>query len=98
MHIIDPHAGFFGSARVRVRQLAKTLDLQYSGELISGVTTILVVADSTLQSRAELLCGLKARTAVLWGNVNIVSNQWLEDSAQLGAYCELEGYTLNQVD
>ena len=53
-------AGYFGAWRERVKQLAEALDLEYSGELVSGVTTILVVAESQSESCAELLLGLKA--------------------------------------
>ena len=87
-------AGYFGAWRERVKQLAKALDLEYSGELVSGVTTILVVAESQSESCAELLLGPKARTAMQWGDIDIVRHQWLEDSAQHGALCDLEAYTL----
>ena len=87
-------AGYFGAWRERVRHLAKALDLEYSGELVSGVTTILVVAESQGKSCAELLLELKARTAMQWGDIDIVRHQWLEDSAQHGALCDLEAYTL----
>ena len=82
---------------MRVKQLANALDLQYIGELIQGVSKILVVADSPLQSQAELLRGLKARTAAQWGDIRVVSHQWLEDSALQGVLCNTEGYTLLQV-
>lgn len=87
-------AGYFGAQRQRVKQLAKTLDLRYSGELIFGISTVLVVADCSSSSQAELLTGLKAKTAALWGNVAIVSHQWLEDSAQQGALSDLKNYAL----
>ena len=77
-----------------MKQLAKALDLEYSGELVSGVTTILVVAESQGKSCAELLSGLKARTALQWGDIDIVRHQWLEDSAQHGTLCDREAYTL----
>ena len=48
-----------------MRHLAKALDLEYSGELVSGVTTILVVAESQGKSCAKLLSGLKGRQACL---------------------------------
>ena len=87
-------AGYFGAQRQRVKQLAKALGLRYSGELVFGDTTVLVVADCSSSSQAELLTGLKARTAALWGNVAIVSHRWLEDSAQQGALSDLEKYIL----
>ena len=40
---------------------------------------------------------LKARTAAQWGNISIVSHQWLEDSALQGVLCTLKGYTLLKV-
>ena len=80
-----------------MKQLANALGLQYTGELIQGVSRILVVADSPLQSQAELLRGLKARTAAQWGDISIVTHQWLEDSALQGVLCNTEGYTLLQV-
>ena len=80
-----------------MKQLANALGLQYTGELIQGVSRILVVADSPLQSQAELLHGLKARTAAQWGDISIVSHQWLEDSALQGVLCNTEGYLLLQV-
>ena len=73
-------AGYFGAQRQRVKQLAKALDLRYSGELVFGISSVLVVADCSSSSQAELLTGLKARTAALWGNVAIVSHRWQEDS------------------
>ena len=87
-------AGYFGAARQRVKQLSKALNLQYSGELINGVTKVLVVADDLTRPPAELLAGQKVRTATSWGNVTVVSHQWLEDSAQRGVLCDPKHYTL----
>ena len=80
-----------------MKQLANALGLQYTGELIQGVSRILVVADSPLQSQAELLHGLKARTAAQWGDISMVSHQWLEDSALQGLLCNTKGYVLLRV-
>lgn len=95
MQFIAPEpAGYFGAARQRVKHLSKALGLRYSGELINGITTVLVVADDPTKSPAELLTGPKARTATSWGNVTILSHQWLEDSAQQGSLCDPKHYTL----
>ena len=77
-----------------MKQLSRSLNLQYSGDLIYGVTTVLVVADDLNMPQSELLKGQKARTAASWGNVTIVSNQWLEDSAQRGSLCDTQNYKL----
>ena len=77
-----------------MKQLAKSLDIQYSGELIKGITNVLVVADDPNTPSAELLDRQKATTARVWGNIKVVSNQWLEDSAQRGALCDPTEYTL----
>ncbi|CAL5227986.1 g11039 [Coccomyxa viridis] len=49
--------GYFGAARQRVKQLSKALNLNYCGELINGVTKVLVVADNPTKPPAELLAG-----------------------------------------
>ena len=77
-----------------MKQLSRSLNLQYSGDLIYGVTTVLVVADDLNMPQSELLKGQKARTAASWGNVTIVSNQWLEDSAQQGTLRDTVDYKL----
>ena len=69
-----------------MRHLAEALDLEYSGELVSGVTTILVVAQSEGKSCPELLLGLKTRTAMQWGDIDIVRHQWLETVPSM-AHC-----------
>ncbi len=76
-----------------MKQLSKALNLNYCGELINGVTKVLVVADNPTKPPAELLAGQKVRTATLWGNITVVSHQWLEDSAQRGILCDPKNYT-----
>ena len=87
-------AGYFGAWRELVKQSSKAPELEYSGELIQGVTTILLVVESRGKSCAELLSGVKARTAMQRGDIDIVRHQWLEDSPQHGTLCDLEAYTV----
>ena len=65
-----------------MKQLAKALDLVYSGELVSGVTTILVVAREPWEIMHEAAIGLKGKTGMLWENMSRVRHHWLGDSTQ----------------
>ena len=77
-----------------MKRLVNSLGLQYSGELINGITKILVVADDPNTPSVEPLARQKARTAIAWGNIKVVNNRWLEDSAQRGTLCDPNDYTL----
>ena len=78
-------AGFTGTARRRIRRLAAELGLRYSGDLVFGLSTHLVVASNTQPA------GAKHAAAKQWG-LPVVAEQWLWDSRKAGLLLPVDSY------
>lgn len=72
--------GFYGSERAAVRELARLAGVQYSGDLVQGRTTHLVLAPSADGGAASR----KLQKAAEWG-IPALRLQWLLDSVAAGA-------------
>ncbi|PRW20191.1 hypothetical protein C2E21_9173 [Chlorella sorokiniana] len=72
--------GFYAGERAAVRELARLAGLQYSGDLVQGRTTHLVVAPSAGGGAASR----KLHKAAEWG-IPVLRLQWLLDSVAAGA-------------